>query len=111
MDDCITRKEHEEFARRMESENSRLDDENRRTNQRLILLENTVSQINALTVSVERMAVNMGNMLTELEKQGKRIEKIEKEPAEAHKAVKSAITTALIGAVVGAAVTAVLALL
>ena len=70
MEDVITRKEHEEFARRMESENSRLDDEDRRINHRLQLLENTVSQINALTVSVERMAVNMGNMLAELESRG-----------------------------------------
>ena len=42
----ITRQEHDEFSRRMESENTRIDDENRRQNKRLDALEETVKEIN-----------------------------------------------------------------
>ena len=47
----ITRQEHEEFARRQDAENER-------QNRRIQLLEDNLWQINALTVSVEKMAVN-----------------------------------------------------
>ncbi len=104
MEDMITRKEHEEFARRQDAENER-------QNRRIGLLEDTVRQINALTVSVEKMAVNMENMLTEIGKQGGRLEKLEKEPAESHKQIKTAAITSVIGTIVGAAVTAILVLL
>lgn len=52
----ITRQEHEEFARRQDAENER-------QNRRIQLLEDNVRQINALTVSIEKMAVSMENML------------------------------------------------
>ena len=100
----ITKREHEEFARRQDAENER-------QNRRIALLEDNVRQINALTVSVEKMAVNMENMLTELGRQGERLEKLEKEPAEAHKQIKMSITTAVVSAVVGAVAGAVLVLL
>ena len=73
----VSRQEHNEFARR-------IDEENTRQNRRIQLLEDNVRQINALTVSVEKMAVNMGNMLEEQKKQGKRLEELEKEPAESN---------------------------
>lgn len=100
----ISRQEHEEFSRRIDAENER-------QNRRIALLEDNVREINTLTVSVEKMAVNMTNMLEELKKQGERLEKLEKEPAEAHKQIKMSVITALISAVVGAVVTAVLMLL
>ncbi len=85
MDTAITRAEHDEFRRTMEMENQRLIDENNRQNKRLELVEESVHQISDLTISVKEMAVNMGDMLKELEKQGERLEKLEQEPAEAHK--------------------------
>lgn len=85
MDTAITRAEHDEFRRTMETENQRLIDENNRQNKRLELVEESVHQISDLTISVKEMAVNMGDMLKELEKQGERLEKLEQEPAEAHK--------------------------
>lgn len=100
----ISRQEHEEFARRQDAENER-------QNRRIQLLEDNVRQINALTVSVEKMAVNMENMLVEQRKLSDRMEVIEKEPAEAHKQIKMSVITALISAVVSAVVTAVLMLL
>lgn len=100
----ITREFHEEFARRIDAENER-------QNRRLTLLEETVRQINDLTVSVKEMAVNMGNMLEEQKKQGERLEKLEREPAETSKQIKQAIITTIVGTAVGAAVTAILMLI
>ena len=52
MDDTISRKEHEEFARRIDAENER-------QNKRLSLLEDNVHQIGSLTASVEKLATNI----------------------------------------------------
>ena len=106
MDAPLTRAEHEEFRRAMEAENKRLADE-----KRLELVEENVRQINALTVSVEKMAVTMENMLTELGKQGERLEKLEKEPAETHRQIKMAMITAIISTVVGAVIGALIMIL
>lgn len=100
----ISRQEHEEFARRQDAENER-------QNRRIQLLEDNLRQINALTVSVEKMAVNMENMLAEQRRQGERLEDLEKEPAETHKQIRLAIITSVIGTVAGAAVMAILTIL
>lgn len=100
----ITKETHAEFARRIDAENER-------QNRRISLLEETVRQINDLTISVKEMAVNMKNMIEEQRKQGDRLEKLEKEPGEVHKQIKMAIVTAIISSVVGAMVGAVLVLL
>lgn len=111
MDTAITRAEHDEFRRTMEMENQRLIDENNRQNKRLELVEESVRQISDLTISVKEMAVNMGNMLKELEKQGERLEKLEQEPAEAHRQIKMAMITAIISTVVGAVIGALIMIL
>lgn len=64
-----------------------------------------------LLVSVNKMAVNMEHMLEEQQKQGRRLEALEKVPTETNKQVKSAILTALIGSTVGAVITAIITLL
>lgn len=102
---------HDEFARLMESENQRLAEENKRQNARILELEENVKEIHSLTVSVERMAVNMGNMLEEQKKQGDRLAKLEKEPADAYKQIKMSIVTSIIGTIVGAGIGVVIALL
>lgn len=109
--DYVLRKEHDEFARR-------IDEENKRQNHRLQLLEDNVRQINDLTVSVSRMAVNMENMLTAIErqgtlieKQGERLETLEKEPGESYKNIKKTVITAAISTVVGGIITALIVLL
>lgn len=100
----ITRQEHEEFARRQDAENER-------QNRRIQLLEDNLRQINDLTVSVEKMAVNMENMLAEQKRQGDRLEELEKEPAETNRQIKLAVITSVIGTVVGAVVMAIITLL
>lgn len=111
MDNYITRQEHEEFSRRIDAESTR-------QNRRLSALEENVKEIHSLTVSVERMAANMENMLTAIERQGNLIEKqneriddIEKEPAKDYKGIKMEIIKTIISALVGAAVVAIVALL
>lgn len=100
----ITRQEHEEFARRQ-------DEENNRQNRRIQLLEDNVRQINSLTVSVEKMAVNMENMISEQKRQGDRLEELEKEPAETHRQVKVAVLSSVIGTAAGAIVMALISLI
>jgi len=100
----ITRREHEEFARRQDAENER-------QNRRIQLLEDNVRQINALTVSMEKMAVNMENMLAEQKRQGDRLEELEKEPVETHRQIKLAVISSVIGTVAGAIVMAAITLL
>lgn len=100
----ISRQEHAEFARRMDAENER-------QNRRIQLLEDNGRQISELTISVKEMAVNMGNMLEEQKKQGERLGKLEKEPAESYKTIKGTIITVIMSTVVGGIITALLMLL
>ena len=100
----ISRFEHEEFSKKIDAEEER-------QNRRIALLEENIREINTLTVSVEKMAVNMGNMLDELKRQGERLGKLEQEPAETSRQIKLAIITSIIGTVVGAVATAALMIL
>ena len=101
MDTPITQAVHEEFRRNMESENQRLADENRRQNRRIEVLEDNVRQIGALATSVEKLAVNMENMLKIQEQQEKRLATIESRDGEMWRRVTGYIITVIIGIVVG----------
>lgn len=94
MDTPITRAEHEEFRRRLEEENSRQD-------KRISLLEDSVREMNALTTSVERLAVSVEGMVKEQEKQGKRLETLEGRDGEMWRKVVGYIATAVIGIIIG----------
>ena len=99
MEDAISRAEHEEFAKRMVAENQRLDDENRRQNKRLDILEGNAKAQTALAVSVERLATNMENMLKEQKEQGKRLETLESRDGEMWRKVVGHVVTFAVGAV------------
>ena len=101
MDTPISRAEHEEFRRLMESENSRLEEENDRQNHRLTVLEKSVQQISNLAASTEKLATNMENMLKVQEQQGKRLEMLEGRDGEMWRKVTGYIITAVIGIVIG----------
>ena len=73
--------------------------------------EEESKSIQALVVSVEKMAVNMENMLAEQRKQGDRLEELEREPAEAHRQIKKSVIAAVVSAITGAIAGAVLVLL
>ena len=94
MDNPITRAEHEEFRRRIEEENKRQD-------RRLELLEHTVQQISDLTTSVEKLAVSMEGMLREQEQQGTRLETLEDRDGEMWRKIIGYAATAAVGIIIG----------
>lgn len=73
--------------------------------------ENKTDALNELVTSVKVLAVNMENMANELKKQGKRLDCLEKEPAEAHKHYKQTAVAAIITAVIGTLLGSVLTLI
>lgn len=97
----LTRQEHEEFARRMEAENKRLEDENNRQNKRLDLLEESVRELGALTASVEKLAASVESMVKEQGKQEKRLETLEGRDGEMWRKVAGHVITAVISIVIG----------
>ena len=101
MDTPISRAEHEEFAKRMESENQRLKDEDTRQNKRLDLLEESVREMSALATSVEKLATNMAGMVKVQEQQGKRLETLEGRDGEMWRKVVGYTVTAVLGIVIG----------
>ena len=70
MDEPISRGEHEEFAKRIDAQEKRQD-------KRLEMLENTVREIGALTLSVQRLAQSLESMVEEQERQGRRLQALE----------------------------------
>ena len=94
MEDYISRREHEEYAKRME-------EEHRRQNHRIGDLEKGMDQNNRLIVSVEKLALSMENMQKELREQGARLESLESRDGEMWRKVTSYVITAVIGIVVG----------
>lgn len=94
MEDVISRKEHEEFARRME-------DERKRVNHRLSDLEDTVRQIGELTASVEKLAISVESMAKSQTKQENRLEELESRDGKMWRKVTGHVITVLIGIVVG----------
>ena len=95
MEDPITRAEYEEYQKRMEQEDHR---QNRRIEQ----LEETTKQINALTVSIEKLAQSVESMVRE---QGKRLVSLESKDGEMWRKVVGYVITAVIGIVLGFAFT------
>lgn len=89
----ISREEHEEFCKRIEAED-------KRQNHRLDLLERNAEQIGALVASVEKLALNMENMLKEQESQGERLGTLESRDGEKWRTVTSYLLTLIAGAVV-----------
>lgn len=94
MDTPITRAEHEEFRRRIEEENKRQDNG-------LKFMEENAKRIEGLNSSIEKLALNMENMLKEQLKQGKRLEVLEARDGEMWRKVVSYAITAIVGIVIG----------
>lgn len=97
----ITRREHEEFAKRMETENRRRDDENNRQNARIAAVEAAAQRISELTISIEKLAINISTMAEELKSQGTRLENLESKPAKRWDSLVSDIIKLIVAAAVG----------
>ena len=93
MDNLISRQEYEEFCRRME-------DERKRTNHRLLNLEETMRQIGELTASVERLAVSVESMAKSQSRHEKRLEDLEGRDGEMWRKVSGHVLTLIIGGAV-----------
>ena len=94
-EEYITRSEHEEFCRRIDSENER-------QNHRLTKIETTIEKINDLATSTEKLALTMEKMLEEQKAQGKRISELEGRDGEKWRGVVKIVATAVLGAIIGA---------
>lgn len=92
--ETISREEYEEYKKR-------LDEENRRQDKRIELLEGNTNQITALTVSIEKLALSVESMVKEQEAQGKRLVSLESRDGEMWRKVVGYVVTAVIGVVIG----------
>lgn len=94
MEDFISRQEHKEFVQRME-------DEHKRINRRMEILENVTNQIHELTLSVKEIAYSTKDIKEEQKAQGNRLEALEARDGEMWRKVTGYVITAVIGIVVG----------
>ena len=82
-----------------------MEDEHHRISKRLEDVEKIADQILKITISVDRLATNTESMTKEIKKQGERLERLEKEPADKWnnfvKVIISAVASGLIGYVIG----------
>lgn len=85
----------------MELANENLASENRRQNRRLDILEENAKQNTAMVANVERLAVNMENMLKVQEQQGDRLEALESRDGEKWRSAAGYVLTVVLGIVIG----------
>ena len=93
MDNPITRAEHEEFRRRLE-------EENRRQDKRIELLEDNMRELNQLTASVSKLASSIESMVKS-RKAGRRLETLEDRDGAMWRKIVAYGATALVGIFVG----------
>ena len=104
MENCIAREEHEEFAKRIDAENTR-------QNRRIEALEQSVDRFGRIASSVERLATNMEGMLKEQERQGERLDKLEGKPGENWNVTVKSILAAIGSAIGGGLVVTIATML
>lgn len=97
----IHRAEHEEFVKRM-------DDEHKRMNNRIVILEKSSQEMQALINNVGKMAVNMEHMVEEQRSQSERLERLEKLPLNNWNIVKNGVYNAIGASIGGAIIAAIL---
>ncbi len=94
MEDMISRREHDEFAKRIEAEEHR-------QNRRIELLEESVKQNAELTLSVGKLASSVEQMAKEQAHQGERLETLESRDGEMWRKVTGYLITGVAGIVIG----------
>lgn len=94
MDDFISRREHDEFCKRMEDEHTRI-------NHRVKTMEDTVRELGSLTASVHELATNMKNLIKTMDSQGRRLAELESRDGEKWRKVVGYSITAVIGILIG----------
>lgn len=94
MDSPITRAEHNEFAKRME-------DDHKRMNRRIELLEEQSRQVTDIALSVRELATSVKQMATEQKEQSAKLEKLEERDGEMWRKVVGYVVTAVVGILIG----------
>lgn len=94
MSEFLTKSEHKEFVDHMKDEHANM-------NRRIDKLEKLFDKLNALVVSVEKLATGVSGMQEELKKQGVKLEEIEKQPTKNWNTAKTALITGIITAAIG----------
>ncbi|MCX4357021.1 MAG: hypothetical protein OSJ43_12500 [Oscillospiraceae bacterium] len=79
----------------------RLEEEDKRQNERIKVLETSVGEIHRLTISTEKLAASMEQMLVEQKEQGGRISKLEERDGKMWRKVVGYVITAVIGVALG----------
>lgn len=94
MEDYLLKSVHDEFAKRVE-------DENTRQNHRISELEDHIKEISQMTSAVERLATNMEHMAKEQKDQGERLKELESRDGKMWRSIVSYIITAIISIILG----------
>lgn len=90
----ITRAEHEEFCKRVESEDHR-------QNKRLEILEEQTKQFTDLVLSVRELAQSVKQLAETQKVQGEKLDELENRDGEMWRKVSGYVITAIIGLVLG----------
>lgn len=90
----ITRAEHEEFCKRLE-------EEDRRQNKRLEILEEQTKQFTDLVLSVRELAQSVKQLAETQKVQGEKLDELENRDGEMWRRVSGYVITSIIGLVVG----------
>ncbi len=93
-EDYVGRREYEEYKEKKEAED-------KRQNERLKAMDESIKQNSELTVSVSKLATNMESMLKEQEKQGQRLDSLEARDGELWRTTVGYVVTAVIGILIG----------
>ena len=88
----IGRMEHDEFAKRMETEH-------KQQNKRIKDLEDGYKQFTEIAFSVKELATSVKSMAEEQKKQGERLEKLEDVPADNWRTLKVGFISAMAGSI------------
>lgn len=79
----------------------RIRDEDDRQNKRIAVIEEDTKAIHKLTASIEKLVIQMQDMLSEQKEQSERIKRLEEEPGNAWNAVKKKAVDTVVGLVAG----------
>lgn len=83
----------------------RIRDEDDRQNKRIAVIEEDTKAIHKLTASIEKLVIQMQDMLSEQKEQGERIRRLEEEPGNTWDEVKKKAIDTVVGLVAGALAT------
>lgn len=98
MSEFVTKEAHDEFAKRIESENKMQD-------QRITALEDGLKNIVQISINVEKLATNVETMTKAIEQQGRRLANLEEKPGKRWDLVVTGIISAVVSFLITAALT------